>query len=133
MCQGVADFFSNIRSQVGQVSIAFRYTGTVIELIRKAGGIPVLAHPGASLPGDTLIESMNQLRDLGLAGVECYAQYHDPAITELCIAWCKDNNMLMTGGSDYHGGFVNRSLGIPLLDHERDLELGPIFPTRIHK
>ena len=47
--------------------------------------------------------------------------------TALCVDWCKKHNLLITGGSDYHGGFVNRALGKPVLDHQRDLSLGSIF------
>lgn len=133
ICLGPADFFSNIRPQIEHQWPAFLPLPTVIETIRAAEGIPILAHPGASLTSDTMQDSLDAFLYQGIAGVECYAQYHDDNTTALCVDWCKRHNLLITGGSDYHGGFVNRALGIPVLDHRRDLHLGSIFPDALQR
>ena len=77
MCLGPEDFFKNIRPKIGHQWPSFLPLPIVIETIRDANGIPVLAHPGASLPLDILQNSLDILLSHGIAGVECYAQYHD--------------------------------------------------------
>ncbi len=133
LCHGPTDFFDNIRSQIDHQWPTFLPLKIVINIIRDAGGIPLLAHPGASLPSDNIEDSLDLFYDQGIEGVECYAQYHDEKLTELCLRWCKRKGLLITGGSDYHGGFVNRILGKPILDHELDLNLGSILPQALQR
>ncbi len=72
----------------------------VIDLIRQAGGIPVLAHP-VYLKNDALIE---QFRDQGLVGLEVYHSSHDAGTVRRYEQLAKRLGLLPTGGSDYHGG-----------------------------
>lgn len=72
----------------------------VVETIRDAGGLSVLAHPGqfASLP---LIE---ELAKAGLLdGVECYHPRSSEDVTRRCLALCEHYGLIITGGSDFHG------------------------------
>jgi len=79
--------------------------------VRGAGGRLVLAHPndpnGTSLATITqdLDEQTRIIREQMLAyidGVECWHTRHDAATTAHYVAFCKQNNLLMTGGSDCH-------------------------------
>jgi len=45
------------------------------------------------------------LKEKGLQGVECYYPTHSPMLTDLCVTFCKENNLLITVGSDEHGEF----------------------------
>jgi hypothetical protein len=47
------------------------------------------------------------------------------AITRFCLDWCVRRDLLITGGSDCHGGLVGRELGVPLVD-TADLRLGEL-------
>ena len=48
-----------------------------ISLIRNAGGVPVLAHPGnLKLSSRKLEELIQKVMDFGLAGLECYYSTH---------------------------------------------------------
>ncbi len=87
--------------------------GDVIGWIRKAGGVPVLAHPGLSRVDD-LIPS---LVEVGLLGIEAYHPAHDAAATQHYAALAADLGMIATGGSDFHGldreGDSLGSVGVP--------------------
>jgi hypothetical protein len=71
----------------------------VIEVIRQAGGVPVLAHP-IYLKRDALIE---QLVREGLAGLEVYHSGHPPEAVRHYEQLAERLHLLRTGGSDYHG------------------------------
>ncbi|RKY69943.1 MAG: phosphatase, partial [Candidatus Latescibacterota bacterium] len=70
-----------------------------IRLIRRAGGIPVLAHPG-SVHRDEYIPAM--VRD-GLMGIEVFHPIHPPVVRRHYEALAIKHGILRTGGSDYHG------------------------------
>ena len=76
-----------------------------ISLIKKAGGIGILAHP-ASLnikDRDTFLSFISKLADKGLDGLEAYSEMHTPEMTDFYIQAAKSLNLLVSGGSDYHG------------------------------
>jgi len=70
-----------------------------VAVIRKAGGVPVLAHPG--LAGrDELIPG---LVAAGLQGIETYYAEHSALQTQAYLDLCRRLGLVATGGSDYHG------------------------------
>lgn len=71
----------------------------VIDVIRAAGGVPVLAHP-VYLKRDALIEEL--IAD-GLAGLEVYHSGHTPEIVRHYEQIANRLKLLKTGGSDSHG------------------------------
>ena len=71
----------------------------VIQLIRGAGGVPVLAHP-VYMQRDHLIDGF--VRD-GLVGLEVYHSGHGPDVVHHYERVADRLNLLKTGGSDYHG------------------------------
>jgi predicted metal-dependent phosphoesterase TrpH len=81
-----------------------------VRLIRKAGGVPVFAHPGlanrdAMIPG--LVEA-------GLMGIECFYLEHSAAQAGGYVETCKQYGLVATGGSDFHGPKVRAAqLGTP--------------------
>ena len=76
-----------------------------IELILDAGGIPVLAHPGLlkCKTYDQFDELIAGLKEFGIQGVEVYYPEHDPEQTRLFAELAQHHNLLMTGGTDFHG------------------------------
>ena len=82
----------------------------VVRLVRDAGGVPVFAHPGAD--GRGLIvsdETIAQLADAGLAGLEVFHRDHDAAARRRLAELADRHDLLVTGSSDYHGrGKTNR-------------------------
>lgn len=81
-----------------------------VRLLRRAGGVPVFAHPG--LAGrDALIPS---LVAAGLMGIECYYPEHSAAQTGTYVELCREHGLVATGGSDFHGPRVKTTqLGDP--------------------
>lgn len=73
-----------------------------IEMIRKTGGVPVLAHPKFVRTGN--IEGLvRELGELGLMGIEAYYPAHSDADVERYVGIAKRNGLMVTEGSDYHG------------------------------
>ncbi|MCG6906818.1 MAG: PHP domain-containing protein [Desulfobacteraceae bacterium] len=76
-----------------------------LQSIRDAGGVPVLAHPGL-LSFETrcgLADAVIGLMEMGLMGLEVFYPEHSPAFTEACRRIARRHDLLMTGGSDFHG------------------------------
>ena len=81
-----------------------------VRLIRRAGGVPVFAHPGLA-DRDELIPG---LIAAGLMGIECYYTEHSAAQRATYLQICKDHDLVATGGSDFHGPKVRAAtLGSP--------------------
>jgi len=85
----------------------------VIDIARKAGGYPFLAHPPAYYNClDRFPEKeLDECREWGIAGIECYSPYFRKGENEKYIQYCIKNDLLISGGSDYHGTFTKRKLG----------------------
>jgi len=100
-----------------------------IRLILDAGGIPVLAHPGLlefeDDKGWTVF--LDYLASLGLEGVEVYYTDHDKSLQKDLEALAYKKNLLVTGGSDFHGSF---NKGVDLGRGKGDLNVSlSIFKT----
>ncbi|MBQ7249721.1 MAG: PHP domain-containing protein [Deltaproteobacteria bacterium] len=75
-----------------------------IALVRRAGGIVVMAHPLlVSRDVDLLKELFVELGRLGLAGIEAYATSAFPEEIEQLIGIARSLGLIVTGGSDFHG------------------------------
>lgn len=70
-----------------------------LQLIRGAGGLPVLAHPGLGCP-DGVIEALVQQ---GLLGLEAYHVDHRPRQVRHYLELSDRLGLMVTGGSDSHG------------------------------
>jgi len=69
--------------------------------IGQAGGIASLAHP-IRLRED-LAKVLPQLCADGLTAIEVYHSDHSPEQTELYLQLAQEHELLVTGGSDFHG------------------------------
>jgi len=76
-----------------------------IGLINAAGGIPVLAHPSLlELENDQQLEEiLREMITMGLKGVEVYFPAHTPEQTRWYAELAKRYDLLMSGGTDFHG------------------------------
>jgi predicted metal-dependent phosphoesterase TrpH len=86
----------------GRPAYVERYRMTMAEgigLIRRAGGVPVLAHPGLQSVDDRLRELVAQ----GIAGIEVQHPQHTPAQTTRYQRFANEFHLIATGGSDAHG------------------------------
>jgi ribonuclease III len=76
-----------------------------IQVIRNAGGVPVLAHPVLYQTVNTAeIENLIiTLKAMGLCGLEVYYSEQTPEQTAYYAGLARRYDLLMTGGSDFHG------------------------------
>lgn len=75
-----------------------------IEMIRKAGGTAVLAHPYTLKLDDAPFRALlKSLISEGLSGIECYYSRHTSEQTAYYRGIAEEYGLLYTCGSDYHG------------------------------
>jgi predicted metal-dependent phosphoesterase TrpH len=79
----------------------------IIKSVHKAGGIGIPAH----LPkdADNLEKEMEEFRLLEADGFEIQPNFYEKGYAEV-EEYAKKHNLLLTYGSDYHGGYVPRGL-----------------------
>jgi predicted metal-dependent phosphoesterase TrpH len=91
----------------------------VIDMIHQAGGIASIAHPGQRGLGPRI----PALAAAGLDAVEAFHPDHDEALVQEYIAIARRLNLLLTGGSDFHGdpdhGLEPGSVTLPAAEWER--------------
>jgi predicted metal-dependent phosphoesterase TrpH len=71
-----------------------------IEMLVKAGALPVLAHPASQSNFDELL---TQLKAAGMLGIEVYYQDYDRNTCARLAAAAERHDLLKIGGSDFHG------------------------------
>jgi 3',5'-nucleoside bisphosphate phosphatase len=107
------------RGRPGYVPRAGPAPDAVIQIIHQAGGIASLAHPG-QLGLDPCIPS---LAEGGLDAVEAFHPDHDASLVIQYIQIARDLDLLLTGGSDFHGdpahGLTPGAVTLPAEDWER--------------
>jgi 3',5'-nucleoside bisphosphate phosphatase len=70
-----------------------------IAMLHRAGGLVSIAHPGA----DDLADRIPSLAAAGLDAIEAFHSDHDAAMVEQYSVLARRLNLLVTGGSDFHG------------------------------
>lgn len=100
-----------------------------VEIIVRAGGVPVLAHPFQYRMDDALLrELIEHCMGFGLRGMECrYTGYDEEKVAYL-EALAAEYGLIRTGGSDFHGTnkphiSLGRGLGRLAVPDEYLLEL----------
>jgi len=88
-----------------------------IALVHQVGGLCFLAHPGLLklAEHETFTTRIKAYAALGLDGIEAYYSKHSPVETRNFLKIAERLNLLVTGGSDFHGNnrpgtFLNRVL-----------------------
>ncbi|MGL4654124.1 PHP domain-containing protein [Cetobacterium sp.] len=77
----------------------------IIKLIKECGGVSALAHPSLICDSKEKIEKiLNLLIEAGLDGLEVEYSSYTPKDREYYRELAKSKNLLMVGGSDFHGG-----------------------------
>lgn len=88
----------------GQAYVNFKINPffEAVDLIKEAGGIPVIAHPGL-LWDDILVMDLLVSNNVG---IEVYYYYFGPKRNEIVNKYkavAEEKGLIATGGSDYHG------------------------------
>ena len=76
-----------------------------ISLIKDSGGIPVIAHPiSLGFAGSGAFEAfLEDMMARGIEGIEAFAAMHTPEQAGEYLAIAASRNLIVTGGSDFHG------------------------------
>lgn len=83
-----------------------------VELVRAAGGVPVMAHPLAHQRGRVVTEDViREMADAGLGGIEVFHRDHDAASVQRAGELALELGLFATGSSDYHGAGKPNRLG----------------------
>lgn len=76
----------------------------VTRLIRRYGGIPILAHPYQyHFSEDVLRTLLEQMKAAGLIGMEVYYSTYSAEQMDTLLALAQSMDLLPSGGSDFHG------------------------------
>jgi len=122
ICSDVHAYF-RLFDETGHPQAEFPSVEEVVNCVHQASGVVVLAHPGASFYNGADQERLDLLVEMGIGGLECFSFHHDEGATRGYLQYCRSRKLLVTGGSDCHGGFAGRSIGVPPVFAE-DLRLG---------
>ena len=87
---------------------------TAIALIRKCGGVPVIAHPGERTYSlyhpdkgrdyEDIPAQLDELKSFGLLGLECLYPYHEKINkVEFYTNLANKMGLIVTGSRDFHG------------------------------
>lgn len=85
--------------KVKTVETEYIHIEDVIEVVKRAGGVLSIAHPGRLFN----IDEVNELLSFELDGIECIHPSHTFSLQRQFTELAKSKNLLITGGSDFHG------------------------------
>lgn len=116
VCKGIAPF-NALKAKVpvpkGEDLLSSQ---EVINAIKKAGGVAILAHPSYYFPGNVMpLNMLDSYLDMGIDGIECFSTYNPfKEQNEYYYNYCKKYNLIVSGGSDCHGSvYTTRAVGTP--------------------
>ncbi len=86
-----------------------------VKLIHDSKGIASLAHPSES----GVLDYIDDIKDMGIDGIEVYTPKNDKRTIEVLKLYCLKNNLLITGGSDFHGDYEYTPFGIDRINADK--------------
>ncbi|MDO4792470.1 MAG: PHP domain-containing protein [Buchananella hordeovulneris] len=88
-----------------------------VQLVRAAGGVPVMAHPRAQARGRIVpSDVITDMARAGLFGLEAHHRDHTPLARRQVEEMAAELGLEITGASDYHGTGKPNRLGENLTD-----------------
>ncbi|WP_430592569.1 PHP domain-containing protein [Humidisolicoccus flavus] len=84
---------------------------SAIRIIREAGGVPVIAHPGARGAQTMRRSVLKELVDAGLSGLEIEHRDNPPEAREWLRRRADEFGLFVTGSSDWHGAGKPNQMG----------------------
>ena len=116
----VRTFDEAFRQYLGTNALAYipashQPAAEAIELIHRAGGVAVIAHPGV----ESLAEILPKLAQAGLDGVETEHPAHSKRTARAFRKTARELGLLSTGGSDFHRSKGKAELGDVGIDSDR--------------
>lgn len=90
-----------------------------VRAIHAAHGVAVWAHPHAGFSADSIRKILATLIPAGLGGLEAWHPNHSTGKIASARVLARENGLIATGGSDYHGSFkpyITLAIGTGTLD-----------------
>lgn len=84
---------------LGPIESSYVSCREAMQVVKSAGGAVVLAHPGVLYTKNEL----DELTEMGIDGIEVIHPSHNYELQKKYEDYASDHNLLVTGGSDYHG------------------------------
>lgn len=97
--------------KLGGIENNYPKTEDAINMIKNVGGAAIIAHPGRLFS----TEQIHTFIEMGIDGVECIHPSHNWKKQLELIEYCEQNNLLKTGGSDYHGTYERASSKVGII------------------
>ena len=85
--------------KIKDIKTEYAVVDEVIATVHEAGGVISVAHPGP-------LYSQNEVKELlehSFDGIECIHPSHSYKVQKMYLDMARANNLLVTGGSDFHG------------------------------
>jgi predicted metal-dependent phosphoesterase TrpH len=105
-CRDVKDVFSRylVEGKPGFVPHAWATLGEAIDMIRDAGGVAIVAHPGRYRLNDLALHALlEEFRELGGTGIEVSTSNHTEREMRRFADLAREFGFEASGGSDFHG------------------------------
>jgi predicted metal-dependent phosphoesterase TrpH len=112
------------------VPIQFLGLNEAIQLIRKARGIAVLAHPGINIGQDQKI--LEGIVSCGIDGMEVYSSYHDESMVAFYRKQAEKFHLLKTMGSDFHGK-TKPAIKLGDMSCHEEIDIYQQFKKKLHE
>lgn len=99
----LSDFYWDFIAPGKPAYVPFEYFSLdeIVKLIHGAGGVSVLAHPGAVISHCT--EKLDGIAAAGVRGIEAFCSYHSPEESAFYYRRTRELQLIPTLGSDFHG------------------------------
>jgi hypothetical protein len=99
--KSVREAFDRYLSRNGPANVPRRRLtpAEAVRIVRRARGVPVLAHPGLANRDELIPE----LVEAGLLGIEAFYPEHSSGQITMYREMCARLGLVATGGSDFHG------------------------------
>ena len=105
-CRDVKDVFSRylVEGKPGFVPHAWASLGEAVDMIRDAGGVAIVAHPGRYRLNDLALHSLlEEFRELGGTAIEVSTSNHTEREMRRFADLAREFGFEASGGSDFHG------------------------------
>lgn len=99
----LVNFYWDYCSQGKPAFVPIRYIGLdeAVSLVRRSGGIPVLAHPGINVKEH--LPLLEEIVGKGVVGIEAYSSYHSREQAAFYAEQAQSLGLAISCGSDFHG------------------------------
>lgn len=121
--ENLTDFYNTSAKQKDfplyvNLNNVFPTVGKVVQFIHSVGGFVVIAQPCKSKNKSNIDFILETSLKNGVDGVEVYHPSHNLEDINYLLNYCKQHNLIVTGGSNFNGKPGNNTVGIKNIDKD---------------